>query len=230
MSDTGKSYALAACVIVLWATIGSAFKLTLRHLTPAELLLWALPVSIGAMALIITIRGRWSAFRSITAPDLARSAFLGFLQPFLYYLILLKAYSVLLTQEATVLNMTWPLVLVILSAFVLKQRLSVTTCAALLLGFAGIYLIATRGRVLSVRFSDPVGVSLALGSTVVWASFWVFNVKDRRDAAIKLFLNFHHFKMTLIFDLWQRYCVLLGMLDDFCQGKQSGNIGFGFRG
>jgi drug/metabolite transporter (DMT)-like permease len=31
---------------------------------------------------------------------------------------------------------------------------------------------------------------LALGSSVIWALFWIYNVKDRRDEIVKLFLNF----------------------------------------
>jgi len=31
---------------------------------------------------------------------------------------------------------------------------------------------------------------LALGSTVIWALFWIYNVRDKRDEAVRLFLNF----------------------------------------
>ncbi len=34
-----------------------------------------------------------------------------------------------------------------------------------------------------------MGVALALGSAVIWALFWIYNVKDRRDEVVKLFLN-----------------------------------------
>ena len=31
---------------------------------------------------------------------------------------------------------------------------------------------------------------LAVGSSVIWALFWIFNMKDKRDEVVKLFLNF----------------------------------------
>jgi len=62
--------------------------------------------------------------------------------------------------------------------------------AALVLSFAGVLLIAIRGDFRSLRFSDPPGVALALVSSLIWASFWLLNVKDRRDAVLKLCLNF----------------------------------------
>ena len=45
------------------------------------------------------------------------------LNPFLYYLVLFRAYDLLPAQEAQPLNYTWPIVLVLLSAIMLHQRL-----------------------------------------------------------------------------------------------------------
>jgi drug/metabolite transporter (DMT)-like permease len=44
--------------------------------------------------------------------------------------------------------------------------------------------------VLSLKFENPFGVVLALGSTVIWALYWIANAKDRRDPVLGLFLNF----------------------------------------
>ena len=38
--------------------------------------------------------------------------------------------------------------------------------------------------------SDLTGVFLATGSSVFWAFYFILNVKDKRDEAVKLFLNF----------------------------------------
>ena len=32
--------------------------------------------------------------------------------------------------------------------------------------------------------------ALALGSTVIWALYWIFNTKDDREPTVGLFLNF----------------------------------------
>ena len=51
-------------------------------------------------------------------------------------------------------------------------------------------VIAVRGDVSGLRFSDPLGVGLALGSTVIWALYWIYNTRDRRDPVAGLWLNF----------------------------------------
>ena len=62
---------------------------------------------------------------------------------------------------------------------------------AILISFSGVLVISsTRGDVLGFRFTNLPGALLALGSSVIWALFWIYNVKDRRDEIVKLFLNF----------------------------------------
>jgi drug/metabolite transporter (DMT)-like permease len=201
VADRKKAYLFAGAAVFFWSTSGSAFRLTLDVLAPAELLLFALPVAVVCMAVVLTMEGRWRSFARVTKRQWAYSAVLGFLQPSLYYLILLKAYSVLETQEASTINFAWPLVLVILSAIVLKQRITVLSAVALVIGFAGVYVIATKGAVLSFRFTNPTGVGLAMLSTFVWASFWILNMRDKREAAVKLFLNFS-FALVFLLCAW----------------------------
>jgi len=50
-----------------------------------------------------------------------------------------------------------------------------------------------------MKFSNPFGVGLAVGSSVIWALFWIYNIKDKRDEVVKLFFNFlAGFVFTLI--------------------------------
>ena len=40
------------------------------------------------------------------------------------------------------------------------------------------------------RFSNPLGVGLALFSSFLWALYWIFNKRDTRDPVVGMFLNF----------------------------------------
>ena len=82
------------------------------------------------------------------------------------------------------------MVVVILSAPLLKQPIGRVSLAAIGVSFVGVLVIATRGDLLSFRFSDPIGTALAVGSAFIWATFWLTNVRDDRDAVVKLLLNF----------------------------------------
>ena len=59
-----------------------------------------------------------------------------------------------------------------------------------MVSFLGVLVIATRGDLLAFRVSDPLGTALAVGSALIWATFWLTNVRDDRDEVVKLLLNF----------------------------------------
>ncbi len=128
--------------------------------------------------------------RQSTARLIRRSVLVGFLNPFLYYLVLFKAYSLLPAQEAQPLNFIWPVVLSVLAALVLKERIRIPSLCALLVSFFGVLIISTRGDVLGFRVANPPGALLAVGSTFIWSAYWLLNMKDDRDEVQKLFLGF----------------------------------------
>ncbi len=174
----------------MWSTVASAFKLSLRHLDYLHLLLFSSGTAFVTLWAILAYQGRLAVLLTYSKQQYLYSAFLGFLNPFLYYIVLFKAYSLLPAQEALALNYTWPLLLVLLSALLLKQNLTLANLAALLVSFLGVVVIGTRGNLASLSFSDPYGASLALGSSLIWASFWIFNLKDEREEVAKLFISF----------------------------------------
>jgi drug/metabolite transporter (DMT)-like permease len=158
--------------------------------------------------LLLAAGNKLSLLRKPSARDILNSATLGLINPFLYYLILLKAYQLLPAQVAQPLNMIWPIILVFLSVPLLKQKIRSKSFVALLISFAGVYVISSRGTLFSPVHSDLKGVLLATGSSVFWAFYFILNMRDKRDEAVKLFLNFLFGSMYLIIamivtDSWQ---------------------------
>jgi drug/metabolite transporter (DMT)-like permease len=141
--------------------------------------------------LIVIISGnKFDLLKKTTWKELFISAILGLINPFLYYLILLKAYQLLPAQIAQPLNMIWPIILVFLSVLILKQKIERKSFIALFISFAGVYVISSQGKLFTAGQSNLNGVLLATGSSVFWAVYFIMNVKDKRDEAVKLFLNF----------------------------------------
>lgn len=190
MTNQQKAYLYAISAILCWSTIGSALKLSLRYISFVDLLFIASLVSTIILLFALKIFDRIQLLRKLKAQDLKRAALLGFLNPFLYYLVLLKAYDMLLAQEAGTLNYIWPVVLVLLSIPLLKQRIGWLSILAILISFVGTIIIGTRGKFFQLQFDNLPGIALALGSAVFWALYWIFNVKDKKDEMLKLFLNF----------------------------------------
>ncbi len=185
-----KALIFALLAVLCWSTIGSATKITLRYCSADQMLLWAnLSAFLFLWALNLK-QNKTDIFRNLKPHDILRSAFMGLINPFLYYLLLFEAYDLLPAQEAGTLNYIWPVMLVLLSAVFLKENLPLFRFLAILLSFSGLVVIATKGTFVMEGVSNVRGIVLILISALLWASYWIFNMKDRRDAAGKLTLNF----------------------------------------
>lgn len=184
-----KAYLFALMAVVFWSTMSSAFKLTLQSIAFDQLLLWA--SVFGFITLLIANQSGSNRlkFGTITKGDLRRSAIMGFFNPFLYYLILFKAYDLLEAQLAGTLNYTWPVVLVLLSGILLKQKIRLINYIALIISFVGLIIISTKGQFDFVNVEHPIGIVLAVGSAFIWAFYWILNMKDPREDKGKISMN-----------------------------------------
>jgi len=190
MKNQKIAYLYAFGTVLLWSTVASAFKITLRYLDVVPLLFYSSITSTLTFLIYLIFSKKLNLFKTLTKKDFLRSALLGFLNPFLYYIILFKAYSLLPAQQAQPINFIWPITLVLLSAPLLNQKIRPRDILAVIISFIGVFIISTRGNLSGFKSTNPAGVLLALSSTIIWSLFWIYNIKDERDEAIRLFLNF----------------------------------------
>ena len=203
MRKQTKAYILTLLVVTFWATAASAFKIALRDVTPSTLLFYSTLFSTISLFIILCTQSKLQLLRNSGRRPLAKAALLGFLNPFLYYVILFKAYAILPGQIAMSLNYGWPLILTLLSVPILGQRLSRSQLLAVLISFVGAVIIATRGEFISFGDLSRLGILLAGGSTLIWAAYWLFNAKDGLDPVVKLFTGFcFGFLYTALFCLF----------------------------
>jgi len=190
MNNKLKSLLFAIASIILWSTSATAFKLTLKGMSVSHLLLISSLTSTIIFFVFEFINSKKNIYLIIKGKDFKNNLVLGIINPFLYYLILFKAYSLLPAQEALPLNYTWPIVISIFSVLFLKNKLTLRTIFGLIIAFTGVIIIATRGNLISLHFHNITGVSLAVGSSVVWGLFWILNLLDSREPSEKLFGSF----------------------------------------
>jgi drug/metabolite transporter (DMT)-like permease len=72
----------------------------------------------------------------------------------------------------------------------LGQKLNYRSFFAIFISFGGVYIISSRDKFFSFDISQPFGIFLATGSSIIWALFWIYNVKDKRAEIHKLTLSF----------------------------------------
>ncbi len=190
MHNQSKAYSLALISILFWSTMGTAFKLTLNYLNPGMLLLIATFTAFIFLGIVVVFKGKLEILKQVTPKQLLNSALMGLFNPFLYYLVLFEAYNRIPAQEGVALNYIWPVILVIFSIIFLKQHITLISILAIIVSFAGSVVIAIHGNFTDFKFSNTTGVILAISSAFFWASFWIINLKDPREAIVKMFVNF----------------------------------------
>ncbi|MGQ9620222.1 MAG: DMT family transporter [Bacteroidales bacterium] len=198
MNRSKQSYIYAGVAVLFWSTIPTAFKIGLQETNVITLLTISTFTSTAVLFLIIVSVNKLPLLVKTSCRELIASSLLGLINPFIYYIILLKAYSLLPGQVAQPLNMIWPIILVFLSVPFLKQKIPARSFIALFISFAGVYIVSSQGHPLKPGSSDPLGVLLATSSSLFWALYFIFNVRDKRDEAVKLFTNFLFASVYLI--------------------------------
>lgn len=181
-------FGLAA--VLLWSTVATAFKLTLAEFTPIQMLTIASFVSAIALFIICFVQGKRSQIASTFLANPWYYLLLGLINPLAYYLILFKAYDLLPASQAQPLNYSWAITLTLMAAVFLGQKIRKQDWAACIFGYAGVVVIATKGDILGLQFESPIGVGLALLSTLLWAGYWILNAKNKADPVIGVLLGF----------------------------------------
>lgn len=182
------SYGLTA--VLLWSTVATAFKITLSYFTPLQMLAAASAVSVLALTAIALYQGKLHQLGRTFRSRPGYYLLLGLINPLAYYLILFQAYDLLPASLAQPLNYSWAITLTLMAAVFLGQTIRRQDWIACGFGYVGVVVIATKGDLLALDFDSPLGVALALFSTLLWALYWILNTRNQADPVISVLLGF----------------------------------------
>ena len=188
--NEGRALGLGLSAVLLWSTVATAFKLTLAEFSPIQMLTIASIVSALALLVICALQGKLSLVISTFLANPWYYLLLGLINPLAYYLILFKAYALLPASQAQAINYSWAITLTLMAAVFLGQKIRKQDWIACALSYFGVVVIATKGDVLGMQFDSPLGVGLALLSTLLWAGYWILNTKNQADPVVGVLLGF----------------------------------------
>jgi len=192
MKNQKRAVLLASFVVLFWATVATAFKIALAGMPALTLLLiaslTALLICVAELAYRGRLKGALLELRSLSVTK--RSLWQGFMNPFVYYLILFEGYSLLPAQIAQPLNFSWQVVLIILMAVFMKQKIRLMQGLGVMVSFGGIIMLSMNNSAdISGSLSVP-GLMLIMASTVIWAVYWMLKIDKSSDPVVELFHNF----------------------------------------
>ncbi|HBB02819.1 MAG: hypothetical protein US89_C0007G0001 [Candidatus Peregrinibacteria bacterium GW2011_GWF2_38_29] len=109
--------------------------------------------------------------------DWFNAVFLGFLGTYLYYILLYFGYANAQGLEVLVLQYSWPIFIVLLSIFILKEKLTLKRALAVFLGFLGVVLVLTKGNFAQIHLDNYFVDILVLIAALTFGLFSVLSKK-----------------------------------------------------
>ncbi len=185
-----KAYIYIILCIVSWAFIPVCSKKVLSGMDSFAMMFFSNLISALTIGLYILISNKSKLFYAYSKRDYMYMSFLGFLGTFLYYIFLYSAFSITKAQEVFIINYLWPILVVLLAIFILKEPLTLIKIISIGISFMGVVIIATKGKFLYVGFGNMKGDLLAFFGAAVFALFSVLGKQAKYDKSIAVFIYF----------------------------------------
>ncbi len=180
-----KSSLYAILAVCMWSTLAAFTKLLLNGIPNFQVL--ALCSAIAAVFLfVLTLwKGKLQVFRQYTGRQYLRMSALSVLGIFLYNAFYFYGLSELSSQTACILNYLWPVMLVIFSCLILKEKLTVWKLLAIACSFIGVVILTADGS--SMAGAHPfLGAAACVLDAVAYGLFSVLNKKDDVDQGVMM--------------------------------------------
>lgn len=171
-----KNYVYALTTVLIWSTTAAVVKKLLFDIPNLE----ALSVSsyLGFLFLLIANikNGMIRELKKYSAKDFGIISGLGFIGLFVYSALYYYGLAQLSSQEACILNYLWPIMLVLFSCIILKERLTAMKGAAMLCSFIGIVILSS-GNSAASGGNAVLGMVSCIVAAACYGLFSVLNKK-----------------------------------------------------
>ncbi len=180
-----KNYIYAFITVFVWATMAAVVKILLSNMPSLEALSVSSVFAFLFLLLINIKNGNIKQMKKYAIKDYAIMAGLGFLGLFLYSALYYYGLAQLTSQEACILNYLWPMMLVLFSCIILKEKLTVMKGIAMLCSFLGIVILST-GNMGTSGGNSLLGIASCIIAAACYGLFSVLNKKADYDQSISM--------------------------------------------
>jgi drug/metabolite transporter (DMT)-like permease len=173
------SYLYVSLSVILWGSTAAVAKLLLRDMSSLQILFYTSLISAVSLFVIILFQKKLQLIKTYTKSDYWKFMYMGFLGIFLYYIFLFQGLTYAPAQEAFIVNYTWPIWVIIFAILILKEKIGLRKIVAILLGFIGVYFVATKGEFIGIE--NLRGDLFALAGAVAYGLFSVLTKKHNYE-------------------------------------------------
>jgi drug/metabolite transporter (DMT)-like permease len=177
---------LALLAVAQFATLGTCFKLSVARLDGYVVTVWMGLFATLALFGYLAAAGRLAAVWAEFCRAPLFFAFTGVVGLGIQQLLCLKSYQYLPAAQTVVLHYTYPLFMILLARILFRERTTMASLACVLAGFAGVYLMLSKGE--GLTFDANAGLLYCLGTAVSFALFCLLLKHRSFDAVVGMCL------------------------------------------
>ncbi len=182
-----KNYIYAVTAVLLWATVPALSKWLISGIPNMETLSISSFLAFLFLLLMNTANGTVRKLKHFSLREYLIMAGLGFLGSFLYSALYYYGLARLSSQEACILNYLWPIMLVLFSCPILKEKMSAVKITAMGCCFTGILILSAGGGGGASASAAPGIVSCILAAAC-YGLFSVLNKKANLDQNVSMMM------------------------------------------
>lgn len=163
-----------SCVLI-WSFIPIVSRFGQDGMDSFQFLFWSNLISVIAVISVALVSGYTPAKLFILPRDIVAKVFvLGFLDC-LFYLLLYYGYSIENGIAVLVIQYSWPLIIILLSVVLLKDRLSGRQIVGVMVGFIAVIITFTKGQITQLYVDNPTALLLVFSGAFCFALMSVFS-------------------------------------------------------
>lgn len=171
-----KKYTYAIITVCIWSTLAALAKKLLLDIPNLEALCISSFFAFLFLLMVNIKSGTINQMKNYSVKEYATMSGLGFIGLFLYNALYYYGLSQLSSQEACILNYLWPIMLVMFSCIILKEKLTIMKIIAMISSFLGIVILS-----LDSGSHSSGNVSLGMISCIVAAAcYGLFSVLNKK--------------------------------------------------
>ena len=180
-----KNYIFAFTTVFIWATMAPLVKKILFDIPNLEALSISSYFAFIFLFLVNIRTGALKKMQQLSLKDYGIMSGLGFIGLFIYSALYYYGLTQLSSQAACILNYLWPIMLVIFSAIILKEQLTMLKVMAMVCSFVGIVILST-GDISAANGNTALGILSCIIAAACYGLFSALNKKTDYNQSISM--------------------------------------------
>ena len=182
-----KNFIFAITTVFMWSTLAAVVKLLLSDIPNLQALAISSYISSGFLLIVNVFTGKIKVMKTLNLKDIGIISGLGFIGLFVYSALYYYGLSQLTSQEACIVNYLWPIMLVIFSCIILKEKLTVMKAVAMVCSFVGI-VVLSMGSGDKSDGNVTLGIVSCIIAAACYGLFSVLNKKFNYNQSISMMI------------------------------------------